>query len=69
MNNKELLIKALNTLFWSFGSDAPPEVIWGVNELLEWIEHEFNVKFENQFSEGSSIEDDFERIIKQIESF
>jgi len=69
MKNKGLLIDALNTLFWSFGSEPPPEVVWGANELLVWIENEYNVKFKNHFSEDpSTMSDDFHRVIKEIES-
>jgi hypothetical protein len=69
MKNKELLINALNTLFWSFGSEPPPEVVWGANELLVWIENEYNVKFKNHFTEDpSTLNDDFNKVIKEIES-
>lgn len=48
MNKKELFIKAIETLLNAWGHDTPPEVIWGVNELLEWYEKEYNVSF-NRF--------------------
>jgi hypothetical protein len=34
IQHKELLIKSLETLFLSWGSDAPAEVCWGANELV-----------------------------------
>ena len=69
MKNKGLLIDALNTLFWSFGSDPPSEVVWGANELLAWIENEYNVKFKNHFTEDlSTMSDGFNKVIKEIES-
>lgn len=44
MKNKKLFCQAINTLLWSFGSEPPAEVIWGVNELLDWYEEEYGVK-------------------------
>ncbi len=56
MKNKELFIKALHTLFESWGQDTPPEVIWGSNELLDWYESEYNVvlgvRFEEDWENG-----------------
>jgi hypothetical protein len=46
---KEMLIKSLNTLFFSWGSDAPDEVFWGANELLDWYEKEFNLELGIRF--------------------
>ena len=33
VKHKDLLLKALSTLFYSWGSDAPDEVFWGANDL------------------------------------
>jgi len=66
--NKELLIKALKTLFFSWGSDAPAEVIWGGNEILDWIEIEFNVIFTARFDEGSD-NYNFDEVIEEIRNF
>lgn len=69
MKEKELFIKALNTLFWSFGSEPPAEVIWGANDLLEWVEVEYGVKLKNRFSEDlDTMGDDFEAVIEEIEN-
>ena len=69
MKEKELFIKALNTLFWSFGSEPPAEVVWGANDLLEWVEVEYGVKLKNRFSEDlDTMGDDFEAVIEEIEN-
>lgn len=69
MKEKELFIKVLNTLFWSFGSEPPAEVIWGANDLLEWVEVEYGVKLKNRFSEDlDTMADDFEAVIEEIEN-
>jgi len=49
MKDKELLIKALHTMFWSWGGDPQNEVFWAANELLVWIEKEFNVELNIKF--------------------
>ena len=51
MTHKQKFIKALGTLFYSWGGDTPPEVIWGTNELLEWFEAEYNVSLGERFDE------------------
>lgn len=52
MKQKELFIKALEALIDSWGSDAPWEVVWGCNELLDWYEAEYNVSLGIRFSEN-----------------
>lgn len=32
VNQKEMLVKSLGTLFFSWGSDTPDEVFWGAND-------------------------------------
>lgn len=49
MKNKEKFIAALSTLFHSWGSDTPEEVLWGCNELLDWFEEEYSVKLGVRF--------------------
>jgi hypothetical protein len=69
MKNKELFFQALNTLFWSFGSEPPAEVIWGANDLLTWFETEYNVKLQNRFSEDPmTMAEDFQKVIEEINS-
>jgi len=48
-----LLIKSLETLFFSWGGDTPEEVYWGANELLAWLEEEKRIKFNIRFEEGN----------------
>ena len=67
MKNKEGLINALSTLFWSFGSEPPAEVIWGANDLIDWIEKEFGVKIENRFSAVlDDMDQAYEAVIEEI---
>lgn len=67
MKNKQEFIKALSTLFYSWGSDAPDEVFWGANELLEWYEKEFNVQLNIVFERDEDTwEDNYEDVIQAI---
>ena len=69
MRNIELFVNALNTLFWSFGSEPPVEVIWGANDLLVWFEAEYGVQLENRFSEDlNTMSDDFNKVIEEIKN-
>ena len=65
MKEKELFIKALNTLFFSWGSDTPAEVFWGCNELLEWYEKEHKVKLNIRFDETNPNFDEVEEAIRK----
>jgi hypothetical protein len=49
VNQKEMLVKSLETLFFSWGSDTPDEVFWGANELLDWYAKEFNLSLGIRF--------------------
>ena len=70
--NKEMLIKALNTLFYSWGGDTPEEVYWGACELLDWYESEFGVTLGIRFERDDStctnpgISDNFNEVIEAI---
>ena len=67
MKNKELLIKTINTMFWSWGSEPQNEVLWAGNELLEWIEVEFNVKLNIRFErDDNTNEINFDDVIDII---
>lgn len=63
MNNKELFIKAIGTLFFSWGSDTPPEVYWGCNEILDWYEKEYEVTLNIRFDENI---DNYDEVIECI---
>ena len=65
VNQKELLIKSLGTLFYSWGSEAPSEVFWGANELLDWYEEEFELKLGIRFDEEN---ENFEEVIEAIQN-
>jgi hypothetical protein len=60
---KNDFIKALETLFYSWGSEAPPEAYWAANELLDWFEKEFDSKIDDRFDEnGENVEEIFDKI-------
>jgi len=40
MTNKELFIKSLNTLLYSWGGDTPSEAYWVLDELIKFYEAE-----------------------------
>ena len=70
MKNKNDFIEAIITLLYSWGGDTPSEVIWGLNELINWIEIEYNVVIKYRFSElysgdGYYIED-YDKVIDEI---
>lgn len=56
MKNKELFLKALSTLCYSWGSDTPVEVVWAFNELLDWYEQEYNVTCPYRLLENDNAE-------------
>ena len=64
MKNKDLFLEAINTLFWSFGSEPPAEVIWGANELLDWYEKEYNVVLNVRFDEDCENYNEVIEVIK-----
>jgi hypothetical protein len=67
VNQKEMLIKALSTLFYSWGSDTPPEVYWGANELLDWYEKEFDLELGIRFiSDEITFVNNYEEVIEAI---
>lgn len=67
VNQKEMLVKSLGTLFYSWGSDTPDEVFWGANELLDWYEKEFNlslgIRFERDYQ---TFDTNYEDVIEAI---
>lgn len=66
-NQKELFIQSLSTLFYSWGSDAPDEVFWGANELLDWYEKVFDVNLGIRFErDESTYEDNYDEVIDAI---
>jgi len=69
MKQKELLIKALSTLFYSWGSDTPDEVFWGANKILDWFEKEFDVNLEIRFErDEETFEDNYNEVIEKIKN-
>ena len=41
--------EAINTLLYSWGGDTPEEVVWGLNELMQWVEKEYDIQLEGCF--------------------
>lgn len=69
MKKPEFFIKALETLFWSFGSEPPAEVIWGANDMLEWMENEYQIEIKSEFKEDpAECSKAFEEVIAEIRS-
>ena len=69
ISQKELLIKSLSTLFFSWGGDTPDEVYWGVNQLLDWFEKEFDVVLGIRFTrDDKTFADNYDEVIEKIKS-
>lgn len=66
MKNKKLFCQAINTLLWSFGSEPPAEVIWGVNELLDWYEDEYGVKLGVRLPEDEDLGEESIKLMSAI---
>jgi hypothetical protein len=66
MKEKDLFIKALSTLFFYWGSEAPAEVFWGANDLLDWFEKEYNVQLGIRFDEENP--DNYNDVIEAIKN-
>lgn len=66
VEHKDILIKALNTLMYSWGGDTPPEAVWAGNELLEWFEAQFQIQLNERFDEDNGNGDNFEAVIEAI---
>ncbi len=70
MKNKTEFFAMLSTLLGSWGGDTPPEAIWTANELVDWVEKEFDVKIESRFAEAydEEFEDDHnDNVISELE--
>lgn len=48
---KVLFVKALKTLFYSWGSDTPSEAIWAANEFLDYFEKVNGITLSGRFEE------------------
>lgn len=67
VTQKELLVKSLSTLFYSWGSDTPDEVFWGTNILLDWYEKEFNLSLGIRFErDEETFDTNFDEVINAI---
>lgn len=67
VNQKEMLIKSLGTLFHSWGSDTPNEVYWGANELLDWYEKEFYISLGIRFErDDQTFDTNYDDVIEAI---
>lgn len=68
VNHKELFIKALETLFFSGGSDASVEIFWGANDLLDYYEAVNNVKITRFKRDNKTYEDNITDVFEEIRS-
>lgn len=69
IDHKEQFIKALSTLFFSWGWDTPEEVYWGANELLDWYEQEFDIKLNIRFEiNPTTFEPNYTKVIETIQN-
>lgn len=64
MKQKKLFLAAINTLLASWGGEAPPEVFWGLNDLLLWYSEEYQLGPLIPFDEDCS---NIEEVLKQLE--
>ena len=66
MKSKEKILKSMSTLLYSWGSDTPPEVIWGLNELLDWLEEEYDTTIDMRFQEDDGEQN--EKVLSYLEN-
>lgn len=66
MKRKDLFIQALDTFVSSWGGDTPPEACWGLNELIEWYEAEYDVNIGVYIGEEEDAWEKLEEIKKII---
>jgi hypothetical protein len=69
MKQYKLFEAALNTMFWSWGSEPEPEVVWAGNEFLTWIESEYDITLQNRFEEltqENEYEGNFEAVLAEL---
>lgn len=67
IKHTDMLISAINTLFFSWGSDTPDEVFWGANELLDWYETEYNITLGIRFDrDEETYETNFDDVINAL---
>jgi hypothetical protein len=66
MKEKKIFIDALNTLFFTWGGDPPPEVYWAGNDFIKWYEAEYNVNIGIQFDEQNPNFNDVIEAIKKV---
>ena len=61
-----MFINAIDGLFHYWGSEAPAEVYWGCNDLLDWYEVEFGVKLGIRFEEEDNLDNNYNEVIEAI---
>lgn len=68
MKDVKQFLKSLSTLFYSWGSDTPEEVYWGCNELLDWLESEYDIKLGIRFErDEETYESNYDEVVKKID--
>lgn len=56
--DNSLEYKWLTTLLYSWGSDTPQEVIWGINEMVQWLNEKHGFELEELYEPYSSEAED-----------
>ena len=69
IKNGKILADIINQLMFTWSSDAPPEAFWILNDLIDFINKEYDLKEPYPF-EGEDTEDltKFESLISFLES-
>jgi hypothetical protein len=66
---RELFIKALNTMLYSWGSDTPSEAIWAFNEFMDFYEAQTGEVIGRIHSEDpDEYHEELEMIMNQIKN-
>lgn len=67
MKNKDLLIAMVETLAYSWGGGPYPEVYWALNDLIKFLNAEYNIAIPPLISEEVDairyLLDDLERLL------
>jgi len=64
--DKNMIYKFLSTLLYSWGGDAPSEVIWAGNEFIDFLNYKY--KFNIAYLQEIDIDDNNSNIIEQIKN-
>lgn len=69
MKSKVKFLRTLRNLLFSWGGDTPREAYWTANELLEWLESEFDIQLEFKFEYDSDKHEwNSQQVFEQLET-